>query len=202
MAHSASLTLRALAQFLKGLKKMDKAENAWALPAAVEDIPEAGLHLKIEAPEAIRLKIAQLAGLRDLPRLAAEFDLVRRGAGVRVTGRVSATVGQTCVVTLDPVENEIEEAVDLVFAPSAVVAGHGEPRGARKRAKTGEEPPEPLIDGKIDLGALATEFLILGIDPYPRKSGAKFAAPKVADRNSNAFAALEARKTRSGSDRP
>ena len=28
----------------------------------------------------------------------------------------------------------------------------------------------------IDLGALATEFLMLGIDPYPRKAGAEFAA--------------------------
>ena len=29
--------------------------------------------------------------------------------------------------------------------------------------------PEPLIGGIVDLGALATEFLILGLDPYPRK---------------------------------
>ena len=33
----------------------------------------------------------------------------------------------------------------------------------------------------VDLGAIATEFLILGIDPYPRKAGAEFAPVKADD---------------------
>ncbi len=46
---------------------------------------------------------AELARLRTLPRLEATFDLVRRGRdGLHVTGRVTATVGQTCVITLEP----------------------------------------------------------------------------------------------------
>ncbi len=35
-----------------------------------------------------------------------------------------------------------------------------------------EDEPDPVIDGKIDLGALAAEFFALGLDPYPRKPGA------------------------------
>ena len=54
------------------------------------------------------------------------------------------------------------------------------------------KPPEPLVDGKVDLGALATEFLMLGIDPYPRKAGAEFAPPKVEDAGEHPFAALAA----------
>ena len=61
-----------------------------------------------------------------------------------------------------------------------------------------EEPPEPLIEGKVDLGAIATEFLLLGIDPYPRKAGAEFAAVKTADDSARPFAALEALKKRLG----
>ena len=34
-----------------------------------------------------------------------------------------------------------------------------------------EDEPDPIIDGKIDLGALAAEFFALGLDPYPRKPG-------------------------------
>ena len=34
-----------------------------------------------------------------------------------------------------------------------------------------EDAPDPIVDGKIDLGALAAEFMILGLDPYPRKPG-------------------------------
>jgi hypothetical protein len=30
----------------------------------------------------------------------------------------------------------------------------------------------------VDLGALATEFLLLGLDPYPRKPGAVFEPPR------------------------
>ena len=35
-----------------------------------------------------------------------------------------------------------------------------------------EDEPDPIIDGKIDLGALTAEFFALGLDPYPRKPGA------------------------------
>ena len=34
--------------------------------------------------------------------------------------------------------------------------------------------PDEIMDGQIDLGALAAEFLVLGLDPYPRKPGADF----------------------------
>ena len=37
-----------------------------------------------------------------------------------------------------------------------------------------EDEPDPVIDGKIDLGALAQEFFALGLDPYPRKPGVAF----------------------------
>ena len=161
---------------------------------AAEDIPDGGLHLAIEAPAEAREAVAKLAALRDLPRLAAEFDLARQGAGVHVSGRVTAKVGQSCVVTLDPLENDIDETVDLLFSPGSK-AGTGE---MQPPAVAGESEVESLVDGKIDLGALATEFLMLGIDPYPRKAGAEFAAPTVEDAGERPFAALEALKKRLG----
>ena len=52
-----------------------------------------------------------------MPRLEATFDVTRLSSnGLHVVGRVSATVGQVCVVTLDPIENEVEEMVDLMNA--------------------------------------------------------------------------------------
>ncbi|MFZ3327701.1 MAG: hypothetical protein WA231_18240 [Methylocella sp.] len=35
-------------------------------------------------------------------------------------------------------------------------------------------PPDPIINGQIDLGALAAEFLALNLDLYPRKPGVTF----------------------------
>jgi Large ribosomal RNA subunit accumulation protein YceD len=171
---------------------MDKAVSLWSVPVTLEEIPESGLHRVIEAPAEARAAIAKLAGLRELARLSAEFDLTRRGAGVAVSGRVQARVGQTCVVTLEPIENTLDEPIDVLFEPAA-----GEPAVAAKVLDAAEQP-ESLVDGKIDLGALATEFLMLGIDPYPRKAGAEFAPPKVEDAGDHPFAALAALKKRPG----
>lgn len=168
------------------------SERPWSVPVRVEDVPETGLHLDLTADEAVRTAAARLAGVVAIPRLQAAFDVERRGAGLRVVGQVSATVGQTCVVTLEPVENLIEEPVRLNFAPAA-----GEGGGDVDLADgTGAEPPEPLAGGAADLGAVAIEFLLLGIDPYPRKAGAAFAAPSAADEPASPFAALAALKTR------
>jgi hypothetical protein len=107
---------------------------------------------------------------------------------------VSARVGQTCVVTLEPIEKAVEEAIDLEFAPAGAGGVAAEPKAARKKAVGEYESPEPLVDGTLDLGGLATEFLVLGIDPYPRKVGAQFAPPKAEDAGEHPFAALEALK--------
>lgn len=180
---------------------MKEAASPWSVPVIVDDIPETGLHREIEAPEPVRVAIAQLAAVRDVSRLSAVFDLARRGAEVRVAGRVHAQVGQTCVVTLEPMETTVHEAIDMRFvsqaaAEVAATAADGH------FADTDKEPPEPLIGGKIDLGAITTEFLVLGIDPYPRKPGAEFLAPTVEDDGENPFAALESLKKRPGGDQP
>jgi len=175
---------------------MEKNRSPWSVPVAVDDIPESGLHLEIDAPDTVRAELATLAGLRELSRLSAVFDLARRGAGVRVTGNVSARAGQTCVVTLEPVESDIDEMVDLRFAQTAAPAAAKSETVAAHTSD--DEPPEPLLDGKLDLGAIATEFLLLGIDPYPRKPGAEFAPVKADDASAKPFAALEALKKRLG----
>jgi uncharacterized metal-binding protein YceD (DUF177 family) len=174
---------------------MQNAQSPWSVPVAVDDIPETGLHIEAEAPAEVRAQLVKLANLRDLPRLSAVFDLSRRGGGVHVAGQVKARVGQTCVVTLEPLENDLDEPMNVLFAPPLDAAAKDV--GADHKAGD-EEAPEPLIAGKVDLGAIATEFLLLGIDPYPRKAGAEFAAVKTADDGARPFAALEALKKRLG----
>ena len=91
------------------------------MTVAQAEVPEAGLQVDLVADERVRAGIAELAGLVALPRLAAGFDVMRHGrGGLHVIGRVSATVAQTCGVTLEPIENEVEEAVDLVFRALSV----------------------------------------------------------------------------------
>jgi uncharacterized metal-binding protein YceD (DUF177 family) len=134
------------------------------MPVVQAEVPEAGLHVDLVVDERVRAGIAEVAGLVALPRLDASFDVMRRGrSGLHVIGRVSATVGQTCGVTLEPIENEVDEAVDIVFVPSASQS-FGEREGNEVEVLVADAPEE-LVDGVVDLAALATEFLILGINP-------------------------------------
>jgi len=170
---------------------------SWRVPVSLDDVPETGRHLDLVASEAERAEIAALAGLRALDRLEATFDVSRRGDGLHVSGRVRAEVGQTCVVTLEPLGNTVEEDIDLTFSPSAP-SDRDEVLVVPSEA--GAEPPEPLEGGEVDLAALAVEFLMLGIEPYPRKPGAKFetamAGDPAAEAASHPFAALAALKRR------
>jgi hypothetical protein len=169
---------------------MSKLQQPWSVPVKVDDVPETGQRIKLSADETARQAIAALAGLRTLPRLAAVFDLTRAGGeGLHVTGEISATVGQSCVVTLDPIENEIVANVDLVFAPSA--EANIDELSASGIGDGADGGPEALVDGGVDLGALATEFLLLGIDPYPRKPGVTFTASPMQEKGGGPFAALE-----------
>ncbi|MDR3420866.1 MAG: DUF177 domain-containing protein [Xanthobacteraceae bacterium] len=164
----------------------------WRFAVAVEDVAETGERFELVADAEICAALARIAGLRELLRLQANFDVTRHGdAGLRVVGRVCAIVGQACVVTLEPLVNEVAEEIDLLFVPPAAA----EPEGT-ETAAPGEdnEEAEPLIGGSIDLGALAAEFLLLGINPYPRKPGAVFAPPPDARPNEGPFAALAALK--------
>ena len=173
--------------------KPPSGKPPWSAPVALHDVPETGRHVELVADATTRAAVAAAIGVRDLSRLEASFDVSRHGReGLRVVGSVSATVGQICVVTLEEIENDVDETVDLTFVPAAPVeiADDG---GSRSKVAA-EDAPEPLVGGVVDLGVVATEFLTLGIDPYPRKSGAEFTAPAAADDTPKPFAALAALK--------
>jgi uncharacterized metal-binding protein YceD (DUF177 family) len=185
-------------------RKADKQAPApWQVPVTIEDVAETGRHFDLVADNDVRAAVARVVGLRDLPRLQANFDVTRRGAdGLHVSGRMRATVGQNCVVTLEPLANEVEEDIDLLFAPPPP----GERKAGEDEAVEGDSEwpqrswngPEPLIGGVVDLGALATEFLILGLDPYPRKPGAVFELPQDVKADPGPFAALAGLKDKHG----
>jgi uncharacterized metal-binding protein YceD (DUF177 family) len=173
--------------------------DPWRVPVVVAQIPETGLHRDIDADRAICNAIADIGGLREVLSAQASFDVTPKSGGrFQVSGQVRARVGQTCVVTLDPIESDIDEAIDLVFAPPEQV-----PQMAalvdEAEHSDGEtpDPPEPIENGIIDLGKVATDALYLALDPYPRKPDAVFEPlVEAADPEDHPFAALEALKAK------
>ena len=175
---------------------MDKADP-WRVPVAVAQISDTGLHRDIEAGPAVRAAMAEVASLREILAAQASFDVTPKGAGrFHVVGHVRARIGQTCVVTLDPIENEIDEPIDLIFAPPEQIRVLADlvDEAAESEVEI-PDPLEPIVNGMIDLGRVATDALFLGIDPYPRRPGAVFEPPAVAaDPGDHPFAALKALK--------
>ena len=171
----------------------ERGTGPWRGFVPVVQIPDAGLHRDIEADQATREAMAEMAGLRDISSARASFDLAPGSGGrVHVKGRLQARVGQTCVVTLDPFENDIDEEIDVIFAPSEQIPELVEPVD-NDEAFAMEDPPEPIENGIIDLGRLATDVLYLSIDPYPRKEGVVFEPQVTApDPDDHPFAALKA----------
>jgi uncharacterized metal-binding protein YceD (DUF177 family) len=172
----------------------DKADP-WTVPLTVAQIPETGLHRDIKANQAVREAMAVVAGLREVLSASASLDVMPKSGGrFHVAGHVRARVGQTCVVTLDPIENDIHEEVDLIFAPPEQIPQLSDlVDDAAESEQAIPDPPEPIVNGVIDLGRLATDALLLGIDPYPRKPDAVFEPPVVADDpEDHPFAALKA----------
>ena len=141
------------------MKSMKDHADPWSVPVVVAQIPDSGLHREIEAGPAAREAMADIAGLREILSASASLDLTLEKAGrVHVTGRVRARIGQTCVVSLDPIENDIDEAIDLIFAPPEQIPELADlvDEAAESDAEI-PDPPEPIVNGVIDLGRLATD---------------------------------------------
>jgi hypothetical protein len=174
---------------------MTNDADPWSVPVIVAQIPDTGLHREIEADRAARDAMAEIAGLREILSASASLDLTLKKEGrVHVAGRVRARIGQTCVVSLDPIENDIDEAIDLIFAPPEQIPELADLVDEAAESDTEiPDPPEPIVNGIIDLGRLATDALFLGIDPYPRKPDAVFEPLiEAADPEDHPFAALKA----------
>ena len=169
--------------------------DPWRVPVIVAQIPDTGLHRAFEASDATRASMAELAGLREITSARASFDLTLKSGGrVQVTGEVHARVGQTCVVTLDPIENDIDEVIDLLFAPPEQIRSLAALVDEAAQSEDDEvpDPPEPIVNGVIDLGRLATDALLLAIDPYPRRPDAVFEPlAEIKDPSTHPFAALK-----------
>jgi uncharacterized protein len=95
-------------QFAEMPKTERIVQHPWSVPVAQAQVPQSGRHFHLIADECTRASVARLAGIADLPRLEATFDVTLHGrSGLHVVGRVSATVGQICSVTLEPMTSEV-----------------------------------------------------------------------------------------------
>lgn len=131
----------------------------------------------IEATAAERVALAIALDLAAINRLVARLTVRRLASGlIEVKGSFEGDVLQACVVTLEPFPASVSDKFRVTFGDT-----EPEPQLAEIDIDFDDsDPPEPIMDGRIDLGVLLAEQLSLALDPYPRGPDAELPPEYVA----------------------
>ena len=165
---------------------------------AIDDIPETGLQADRTGTPEERATVARALDLLSVPRLSAQYAIAPRSGGhFRLTGSVKAQVEQSCVVTLEPLTNEITERFSVDYWPENDLP---EPSGGV--IDVHDEPDlEPIVGHQIKVGRVVFDTLAGAIDLFPRKPGVTLESSELTPKDtqsqgSGPFAALAKMKNK------
>lgn len=110
-------------------------------------------------------------GVEAIRNLTAHLVLTPFASGNKVALKAtfSADVEQSSVVSLEPVASHPEGEILAEFVPDAFSDEEDV-----EFTVDDDEPPEPIVAGRIEVGELIAQHLGLAIDPFPRKPGEVF----------------------------
>ncbi|HEY9057514.1 MAG TPA: DUF177 domain-containing protein [Aurantimonas sp.] len=146
-------------------------------PISPLKLPRDGMPVRFEADATAREALARDLDISAVETFVGDLRVVQwRNEGVRVTGRVVATVVQQSVVTLEPLRQTITEPFEMIFVPEGSKLARMDQSGEQELYidPEGDDPPEVYAGHTIDLGPYLVEALALALDPYPREADAVF----------------------------
>lgn len=161
----------------------------WRLP--LRDIGPQGVSGTYGAsPEECR-ELARVMDLQACEQLRVDYKIHPLRSGMyRLMGHIVADVVQPCVVTLEPVKQHIDEAINTELRPADMLSV-GAQDGEELSVLEGPDF-EPIEDDTIDLGLIVLEHVSTWINPYPRAEGAELQVISANDDKAiNPFAVLE-----------
>jgi len=131
-----------------------------------------GAALDVVASESERAALARRFGFLGLPAFAARVTVDRRPGGqIVVDGRLKGRIVQSCILTLDPVAQDLDDTFRIVFKQG--LDEERDPESGEAIVNAQADAPEPLAGNVLDVGEIIAEQLSLAADPYPRKPGVK-----------------------------
>jgi uncharacterized metal-binding protein YceD (DUF177 family) len=186
----------------------------WSYPFDEDRVHEEVVRVEISPAASEISALCQRLHLVSIDHLKAVFELQRHKGSmvVHVSGHLTGVVIQKCAVTLEPLPERVDERFEAWYADQSRAVSFTKARRDRLTEKDKDEQPvldehddpEPIVDGKIDLGELATQYLSLSLNPFPRAEGVDYEnkEPEMADKTSdlfkNPFAALKDWKSKEG----
>jgi uncharacterized metal-binding protein YceD (DUF177 family) len=139
----------------------------------IDRLAHGGAAVEIAPGEAERASLAKRFGFVELPAFSARVTVDRRiGGQVVVEGRLRGRIIQACILTLEPVIQELDDTFRVVFKQN--LAEELDPESGEALLNAQSDAPEPLEGHMLDVGEIVAEHLSLVADPYPRKEGVTF----------------------------
>jgi len=141
----------------------------FSLVVEAHGLPAEGRHYRVSPTPEQRDEIAQRLGAVAIDAFEGEAVVRPAPGGAMVEGCVRARLVRHCVVTLDPVEETVEEPFTVRFRREDAAA-------PAEEIEIDADTPEPLDPAGIDIAELLVQQLALAMDPYPRRPDAAFDA--------------------------
>ncbi len=167
-------------------------------PVQIGKIGSQKREIKLVADDATRKKIAERYKILAVDHLSGHLSYYRQGKKIFVSGTIKASLVQACVLTLQPVAEEIEENFDYCFVRMDKIAAQTDNQDAELLENL--DGPEPIFGENIDLGELIVEQVALAMALYPRIEGAEWPEQASDGGETSAFADLRKIATEPGSD--
>jgi uncharacterized metal-binding protein YceD (DUF177 family) len=138
----------------------------------LDRLGRSGSALEIVASESECAALAKRFGFLALQRFAARVTVdLQPGDQVVVEGRLRGKIVQACVLSLEPVAQELDDAFRIVFQKD--LAEERDPESGEALLNAKADAPEPLVGNMLDVGEIVAEQLSLAAEPYPRRPGVK-----------------------------
>lgn len=156
----------------------------WSYEVLAEKVTEKPYEVHFEATEQECKDIARRLDVIEIDSLKATVTLTReRGSiKIRAEGSVICDVKQLCVVSLEPVASHLKSKFEAWFSDDSGVVSLDAVRQKKRNSTIDSEQevpdekddPEPIVDGRIELGEIVIQNLALSLDLYPHAEGAVY----------------------------
>jgi len=162
----------------------------------IDEVPTQGRKYTFSADEQTLKVLTQHSSASQINEFEGFVEVRPIRGGLEAKGRLLVSLQQLCVITLEPVDEKIDTAIERIYLrgeePELDLSANGEVFvDLEANADT-----EWFNTDKIDLSDFIYEQYLLNIDPYPKKEGAEM--PNVKDNGDQGelspFAALAALK--------
>ena len=135
----------------------------------IDDLPKTGFELKLKATGDELKLLAEQMNVEHVASFTAELLIKQwRRGGAHIEGKYSTTLTQQCVISLDSFVTSVEKEIDQKFFSTTKIPDLGDKKEI-EMLDNDMDPPEALVDGKLDILDYLVEVILLELDPYPKK---------------------------------